>query len=266
MAGTQSGFQDAAAKAAQPVVTSCLAPVIAYCIASSLVMLTLVAAVRVQQASATMLLVIAVPVFLVPLFVPRAADTTRSLMVCVLGWLLATALLACLAWFVLGVPPAPERLWRAGLLALGILVVTHQAVTLLEAALRGMAVDGGTAHACSAWTVAALLWLAGSTPLWLGPVADLGAHVEPRIPTIVLACSPLAHLATAAGHDLLRGQWFYAHSSLGSLQVEYPGVGSLLAAYALAAAVLTLLLVSVRRWSHPAAAGAPSISPLEHYS
>jgi hypothetical protein len=116
------------------------------------------------------------------------------------------------------------------------------------------------------WVVTAVLWLSASTPLWLGPVADLGARVDPTTPTLILACSPLAHLAAAAGHDLLRGEWFYAHSTLGSLQVEYPRVEILLVGYALVAAALTLLLASVRRRPNGTAAGIPSISPLERYS
>ena len=42
--------------------------------------------------------------------------------------------------------------------------------SIMEAALQGMGVDASTARDRSAWIVTAVLWLAASTPLWLGPV------------------------------------------------------------------------------------------------
>ncbi len=229
-------------------------------------MSALVAAAHSMPASGNALLVTAVPTFLAPLFLPRSVESRRALLIGVLGWALAVLLLASLSWVALGVPPAPARLALASLVALGILVVAHQTASLLRAVLRAGAVADALASECSVWVVTALLWLSASTPLWLGPVADLGARVDPTAPTLILACSPLAHLAAAAGHDLLRGEWFYAHSTLGSLQVEYPRVETLLVGYALVAAALTLLLASVRRRPNGTAAGIPPITPLERYS
>ncbi len=154
-----------------------------------------------------------------------------------------------IAWLALGIRFALAPLGLASLVALGILVVAQRSASIIEAVLQGLGVNASTARDRSVWTVTALLWLAASTPLWLGPVADLSARQEPSAPTVILASSPLAHLAAAAGNDVLRGEWFYGHSSLGSLQADYPRIGTLLVTYLLLAAALSLLLASVRRWS-----------------
>jgi hypothetical protein len=44
----------------------------------------------------------------------------------------------------------------------------------------------------------------------------------------------------AAGQDLLRTEWFYVHSSLGSLQFSYPSLAAVAAGYAVAVAALAL--------------------------
>ena len=114
-----------------------------------------------------------------------------------------------------GATVAPGPLVLAGLVMVAMLTAAHQAATLIEDTLRRLGAGDSPARDWSYWRVTALLWLAAAAPLWLGPLADLFAGVRPRLPTFVLASSPLAHLAAAAGYDILRGQWFYAHSSLG---------------------------------------------------
>lgn len=266
MAGTASSDRQTAARAARTLAASWMPPAFAHAVASVIVMAALVAGTHSLPTSGVALAVTAIPTFLAPLFSSRELEPHRALLSSFLGWALAVLLLACLSWLVLGVHLALAPLGLASLLALGILMVVHQGASLIGAALQRMAVDAATAREISVWGVTAVLWLAGSTPIWLGPVAELGGRLRPMTPTFILACSPLAQLAAAAGHDLLRGEWFYAHSSLGSLQVEYPRVDTWLVAYALAAATLSLLLVPFRRGANPAAGAVSSISSLERYS
>lgn len=197
--------------------------------------------------SGAVLVMTAVPTLLAPLFWSGGTGPHRELLGSILGWAFVVLLLAGIAWLALDVRIAFAPLGLASLVALGIIVVAHRSKSVMEAALEGMGVEASTARDRSAWIVTAVLWLAASTPLWLGPVADLSARQAPMAPTVILACSPLAHLATAAGNDVLRGEWFYGHSSLGSLQVDYPRIGTLLVTYLLLAAALSLLLAYVRR-------------------
>jgi hypothetical protein len=81
------------------------------------------------------------------------------------------------------------------------------------------------------WTVAALLALAAAAPLWAGPFAEGNLARWPQAVEATVAVSPLTHLAVAAGNDLLRNDWMYAHSSLGSLQFSYPGLPGILTTY-----------------------------------
>ncbi len=69
-----------------------------------------------------------------------------------------------------------------------------------------------------------MLWLLATAPLWLGPLAALGAEAGLERASVIVAASPLVHLGVAAGQDLLRTQWWYAHTSFGSLQFDYPSL------------------------------------------
>lgn len=239
----------AVAPVARPAVAFRLLQVAAFAVAAALVALTLLHGAASLPSSGAILLLTAVPTLLAPLFWSDAGEPRRELPGEILSWAFVVVLLAGIGWIVLGVRLALAPLGLASLVALGILVVAFLSKSMLEAVLQGMGAHAATARQASAWTVTATLWLAASTPLWLGPVADLSARHEPMVPTIILACSPLAHLAAAAGNDVLRGEWFYGHSSLGSLQVDYPRVGTVLVAYLLLAAALSLSLTAVRRWS-----------------
>ena len=53
-----------------------------------------------------------------------------------------------------------------------------------------------------------------------------------------MAASPLVHLGVAAGQDLLRTQWWYAHTSFGSLQFDYPSLAAIALAYVATAVAL----------------------------
>jgi len=88
-------------------------------------------------------------------------------------------------------------------------------------------------------------------------VADLAARGSPGVPSVILGSSPLVHLASAAGYDLLRSPWFYGHSSLGALQVDYPGTGVIVFASVAAALLLTLAAVPFERRSHDTGAASP---------
>jgi hypothetical protein len=56
-----------------------------------------------------------------------------------------------------------------------------------------------------------------------------------------VATSPPVHLGVAAGQDLLRTQWWYAHTSFGSLQFDYPSLSTIAWAYVATALVLAAL-------------------------
>jgi hypothetical protein len=254
MTGIASNERPAAAQVAEPVAMPWLAQVVTLAVASLLVAGVLQHEAASLVPSGAVLLLTAIPTLLAPLFLFGTLNRRRQLRGSVLGWALVVLLLAGIARLEFGVQLAWRPLALASLVGLGILMVSHRLATILAASLRGLGAGAAVAADGSAWMVASLLWLAASTPLWLGPVADLGARQEPGLPTLILACSPLAHLAAAAGHDVLRGEWFYGHSSLGSLQVDYPGVGVVLAAYVLLTVVLSLLLALSRRWSKRAAA------------
>jgi hypothetical protein len=128
-----------------------------------------------------------------------------------------------------------------------ILLVARAFVLLVERALRSSGADARTAREWSCWTITSALWLAAGAPLWLGPVADLGARSHADVPSAIVACSPLVHLAVASGYDLLRSQWFYGHTSLGALQVDYPRLTTLLLVYAGASVLLTLVSIPFGR-------------------
>lgn len=86
--------------------------------------------------------------------------------------------------------------------------------------------------------VVLLAAIAGSAPIWLGPVVDL---YQPGSLFVNLAVSatPLTHVSVAAEYDYLRGDWLYRHSPFGSLPFVYPGFGGITVCY-------LLLVVTVR--------------------
>ena len=148
--------------------------------------------------------------------------------------------------------PAALIAWAGGAGALGVLIgallaapravsFAHiVAVALLSAALLFVVLGlAGRAARCVGEEFArlasvGLLAVASAAPLWLGPLA-LESGSDGRVASGLLALSPLVHLAVAAGADLLRSPWFYAHTSLGSLRFDYPAASILALCYGAAA-------------------------------
>jgi hypothetical protein len=79
-------------------------------------------------------------------------------------------------------------------------------------------------------------------PIWLGPIAEAAGN--PMLLTNwIVAASPLSAFAVALDLDVLRTNWFYQHSMLGSLRYEYlPWLGYV--------AVLGVLSIAAGRRSH----------------
>jgi hypothetical protein len=186
-----------------------------------------------------LLAVIALPTLLAPLFVRPWRSEPGALARPIADWAIATLLLAILTWFVAG-GWSFVRTAAPIAVALGVVLVTSLAADVV-ASLASRAGTAATATYESArWLVASVLWLLAAAPLWLAPLADLSAGGGPAVAAAIVAMSPLVHIAVAAGQDLLRTEWFYAHSSLGSLQFDYPSLASIAAGYAVAVAVLAL--------------------------
>jgi hypothetical protein len=189
----------------------------------------------------------AAPAMLAPLFWLREGYSRGRFLKSALGSVPAIVLVALMLRIALGASVMPGRLVLATLVVVAMLAVAHQAATLIEDMLRRLEAGESPAREWSYWTVTAILWLASAAPLWLGPVADLAAGIQPRLPSILLGSSPLAHLAVACGHDVLRDQWVYAHTSLGALQVDYPRLPLVLSVYVVAAVALSILRAAEAR-------------------
>jgi hypothetical protein len=187
-----------------------------------------------------LLLAVAAPVLLVPLFCGEAARTSTALAASIAGWICATLLLVVAA-VLYGARPATAQLAPLLLVALGIVVVTQLAARAVTRLLQAAGLDETAAREWARWLVAAILWLLATAPLWLGPLAALGAEAGPARSSAIVAASPLVHLGVAAGQDLLRTQWWYAHTSFGSLQFDYPSLAAIARAYVATALVLAAL-------------------------
>ncbi len=129
-------------------------------------------------------------------------------------------------------------------------------VALVSAALEAVAAllcTLGAAPAAASGVALLLLGIFAASPVWLGPWAEVTGHVQAA--NVVVAVSPLSYLAALAQYDYLRGQWFYAHSPLGSLRFDYPGVlAASMAWAALAALCRGLARFAARRGTRESAA------------
>jgi hypothetical protein len=197
--------------------------------------------------SAATFLAAAVPAWLAPLFWLREGYSRSRLLQSALGPVPAIVFVALVLRIALGASVVPGRLVLAALTVVAMLAVAYLTATLIEDILRRLGAGESPAREWSYWTVTAMLWLAAAAPLWLGPVADLAAGIQPRLPSIVLGSSPLVHLAVACGHDVLRDQWVYAHTSLGALQIDYPRLPLVLSVYVAAAVALSVLRAAQAR-------------------
>jgi len=187
-----------------------------------------------------LLLAVATPVLLVPLFSGEAARTSKALAAGFAGWVCSTLLLGVVA-ILCGARPAAAQLAPLLMVALGIVVVTRLAASVTSRLLRATGLDEPAAREWARWLVAAMLWLLATAPLWLGPLAALGAEASSARSSAIVAASPLVHLGVAAGQDLLRTQWWYAHTSFGSLQFDYPSLAAIARAYVAIALALAAL-------------------------
>lgn len=192
----------------------------------------------------------AIPALLALLFVPAPGRPTGGSLFTLGGWCVGVLLVAGANSLLLGVDAPAIRLASVGALAFLLLFNTHLVASLLQRLLERSGLARIEAREWSTWSVAALLWLAASAPVWLGPLADVLARSNPEAPAAIVGISPLSHLAVAAGHDLLRNEWFYAHSPIGSLQFDYPSAASLFLTYIAAAVLLALLGLLAERTSH----------------
>jgi hypothetical protein len=187
-----------------------------------------------------LLLAVATPVLLVPLLAGEGTRTSTALAACIAGWLGSTLLLGVAA-ILFGARPASAQLAPLLLVALGIVVVTRLAASAMTRLLQAAGLQTPAAREWARWLAAAILWLLAAAPLWLGPLAALGADAGPARSSAIVATSPLVHLGVAAGQDLLRTQWWYAHTSFGSLQFDYPSLSTIAWAYVATALVLAAL-------------------------
>lgn len=212
--------------------------------ASGLVALTLGIGAPDTPPATRLLMVVALPALLSPLFGTGVTSTLHTLLARLAGWALASALLATIVALVAG--GLPLKGTAAPLLVAGGIVVIAQLAVVTGARL--LRIGGVTvADEWARWLVSGVLWLAAAAPLWLGPLADLGAHAGPADANRIVAASPLVHLGVAAGQDVLRTQWFYAHTSFGALQFEYPPLAGIAIAYTCLAAVLAALACALSR-------------------
>jgi hypothetical protein len=219
---------------------------LALAIAAGLATLAIGIADGTASGATRLLAVVALPAFLSPLLGGPQAARLTALPAHVLAWALGTFLLAAAVWLSAGGWP-PSDTAVPLLFAFGLVVTARLALVVAAEVLRTLGAAYDTADEWARWLVAATLWLLAAAPLWLGPLADLQARDGTAAAEAIVAASPLVHLGLAAGQDVLRTQWFYANSSLGSLQFDYPSLTSVALGYAFTAAVLGLFAVGFAR-------------------
>jgi len=192
-----------------------------------------------------LLLAVATPVLLLPLFSNEAARTSKAFAAGTAGWVCSTLLLGVVA-ILYGARTATAQLAPLLMVALGIVVVTRLAASATSRLLQIAGLDEPAAREWARWLAATTLWLLAIAPLWLGPLAALGAESGLERSSAIVAASPLVHLGVAAGQDLLRTQWWYAHTSFGSLQFDYPSLAAIARAYVATALALTALNFAIK--------------------
>jgi hypothetical protein len=230
------------------VIRASLASTLALATVSSIVAAVLVSRSGPWPPSSVVLLASAVPLLLSPLFWPRESPGLAGLLRILFAQAFASLAVAGTLWAFFGAAPPPNRLVACVLLALLVCAALYPLAALIASWVQRLGATAPSSREWAVWTVLGLLWGTASAPLWMGPFADAAVTRWPGLPSLLAAASPLTQLAAAAGHDLLRDQWFYAHSSLGSMQVAYPELPTLWVGYALAAVALTLVArISLRR-------------------
>lgn len=202
------------------------------------------------QGSALRAAATAVVGLLAPLFWPGRSATASSTALRVVVWSVAAAALAGVAIVVFARPAQPWlRILSACAMLVPIALLSHAAAAWLERrwqARSGDASDAVGAREPAGRAVAMALALLGTSPFWLGPVAELLMARHPGLIDIVVGSSPLTHLAVASGNDLLRNSWFYEHSNLAALRVSYPEAGMLAGCYGAVCLMLALVALAPR--------------------
>ena len=167
--------------------------------------------------------------------IARAAGAELAIVVQLLGggmvvWLLAS---------VLPGGPALRDIASSRLLLTAFALFGVGLSGWASAACRG----GLTALAVRLGVVVAML----AVPFAVAPVIAI-AGARPELIAAAMLASPWIVAAGATGLDLLRMQWLYAFSPLGSLEASYPGLCAAVAAYG-GAGLLMLALAAraVRR-------------------
>jgi len=187
---------------------------------------------------------------LAPLFWPGRGPTSSRTLLRVVAWPAAAAGSAALALLAL-----PGQRWGAVVstcaMLMAILVLSHAAAAALEWRWKGPDADAGSARELAGRAVSGALLALGTLPFWLGPAAESLSARHPGIIAIVVALSPVTHLAVASGNDLLHNAWLYEHSNLAVLPVAYPAVGTLAAGYASACALLAIAVLASRQRRRP---------------
>jgi hypothetical protein len=142
-----------------------------------------------------------------------------------------TALLAMLVFEPReGVGPSGPLRWSLAVTALLAILLVCDPITI---SLRMLVLRLGITFFLLAITISlatrrlamppkfALVALLTLLPVWAAPLIELAGN--PDMPTnAVVTLSPLTVFATAVDLDILRTNWFYANSALGSLRYAYP--------------------------------------------
>lgn len=225
-------------------------PLLALALASAATLAVARAALPDAAPSLLTLIAAAVPALLAPLFWPgRAAPDLRR----GLGYAAGVGAIALLGTLLLN---AERHLWSTTLVTAGVAAaigfgscgVAGALQSLLERRLGAI-----PAREAALVATALALWALAAAPVWLAPLAEShpsSTGASPWFANALLAASPLAQLAVAAGNDLLRNDWFYAHSALAGMPVGYPHLGLVLPAW-LALGTLTVAIERRARAPRP---------------
>lgn len=210
-------------------------------------------------ASAFNVMVASVVALLAPLFWPGTPGPGRRGLWLVLAWCLGATALAALLMLGLN-PRGPRVAHLAGVC--GQLLLLLLAVHLLLASLlaRWGGEGGLLSRGAGQAGLVLLMALMAALPLWLGPAVQGPSAGADDAVDLLLALSPLVHLAVAAGNDLLRNGWFYEHSNLAGLPFSYPEVSKLVVVYAAACLLLSLSRLRLQRPRPEAATPIPERS------
>ena len=112
-----------------------------------------------------LLLAVATPVLLVPLFSSEVARTSKALAASLAGWVCSTLLLGVVA-ILCGARPATAQLAPLLMVALGIVVVTRLAASATSRLLQAAGLDEPAAREWARWLAAAMLLAARDRAPW----------------------------------------------------------------------------------------------------